>query len=257
MDRHFLCAPPERNLPIVLGLLAIWQTNFQGFNTRALIAYSQALAKFAPHVQQLAMESNGKSVTAEGAPLPYSSGEIEFGEPGTNAQHSFFQLLHQGRVVPVDFIGFSRSQSPIEVPGEEVANHDELMANFFAQPDALAFGETEEQLRSQGVPEELIPHKVMHGDRPSTIILIDRALDAHTAGQLLALYEHRVAVQGFIWDINSFDQYGVELGKNLGRTVRNQIIKSRTEGSPVEGFNPSTKQLLNRYLKLKEEPSQK
>eukprot|EP00466_Bigelowiella_natans_P002556 jgi/Bigna1/58608/fgenesh1_pm.122_\ len=248
MDRHFIEAPLSANLAAMMGLINIWQTNFQGFSTRAIIPYSHALSKFAPHVQQVGMESNGKSVTLGGEVIDYASAEIEFGEPGTNAQHSFFQMLHQGRVVPVDFLGFTHSQNPLHLEGEPVANHDELMANFFAQPDALAIGQTARQLREAGVAEELVPHKMMPGDRPSTVILIDRPLDAHTIGQLLALYEHRIAVQGFMWSVNSFDQYGVELGKSLGLTVREQLIRSRTQNAPVNGFNPSTTNLLNRYL---------
>jgi len=248
MDRHFIEAPLPGNLAAMMGLVNIWQTNFQGFSTRAIVPYSHALSKLAPHVQQVGMESNGKSVTVGGEPLGYASAEVEFGEPGTNAQHSFFQMLHQGRVVPVDFLGFTRSQSPIHLEGEPVANHDELMANFFAQPDALAIGQDAQQLREAGVGEELVPHKMMPGDRPSTVILIDRPLDAHTVGQLLALYEHRIAVQGFMWSVNSFDQYGVELGKSLGLAVREQLIRSRTHRAPVDGFNPSTTNLLNRYL---------
>mmetsp|Transcript_9973 Transcript_9973/g.13867 ORF Transcript_9973/g.13867 Transcript_9973/m.13867 type:complete len:680 (-) Transcript_9973:413-2452(-) len=247
VDRHFMEAPIEKNLPVLLGLIAVWQSTFQGYATRALIPYAQALAKFAPHVQQISMESNGKSVSTCGSAIPYECAEIEFGEPGTNAQHSFFQLLHQGREVPVDFIGFKHSQTPIELPGEVVSNHDELMANFFAQPDALALGRTDEELRSLATEEELIPHKRMPGNRPSTILLFDE-LNAYTIGQLLALYEHRIAVQGFIWGINSFDQYGVELGKELGKTVRNQIAASRKDGKDVSGFNPSTTRLLKRYL---------
>mmetsp|Transcript_7772 Transcript_7772/g.19032 ORF Transcript_7772/g.19032 Transcript_7772/m.19032 type:complete len:611 (-) Transcript_7772:419-2251(-) len=255
VDRHFLTTPLDANLPVLLGLLAVWQSSFQGYGTRALVAYSRALAKLAPHVQQLAMESNGKRVAADGTPLPRAEASevVEFGEPGTNAQHSFFQLLHQGRAVPVDFVGFARSQAPVRLPGEAVANHDELMANFFAQPDALAVGITAAQLRAQGVPEALVPHRLMPGDRPSTVLLFDRAVDAFATGQLLALYEHRVAVQGFIWGVNSFDQFGVELGKQLARRVREQLAASRAAGrggeGAVEGFNPSTERLLKRYLR--------
>jgi len=193
------------------------------------------------------MESNGKRVGTDGFALPYPSGEINFGEPGTNGQHSFYQLLHQGRVVPADFIGFCESQTPIQLEGESVSNHDELMSNFFAQPDALAYGKTLNDLAAEGVPEELRPHKVFPGNRPSSSILLTR-LDAYAAGQLLALYEHRTAVQGFLWGINSFDQWGVELGKVLAKQVRAQLTASRKSGASVQGFNSSTSALLEAYL---------
>jgi glucose-6-phosphate isomerase len=182
------------------------------YPTRTIAAYSQALLRFAAHIQQVDMESNGKRVTQAGIPLDFESGEIGFGEPGTNAQHSYFQLLHQGRVVPVDFIGFIQSQKPVELKGESVSNHDELMANFFAQPDALATGKGADELKAEGAKEHLIPHLTFAGNRPSNVVLLPK-LSAYEAGQLLALYEHRTVVQGFIWGINSFDQFGVELGK--------------------------------------------
>jgi len=204
--------------------------------------------KLAPHIQQVDMESNGKRVTVDGLPVDFPTGEVNFGEPGTNAQHSFFQLFHQGQVVPVDFVGFLRSQNPIESKNEEVSNHDELMSNFFAQPDALATGKTEAELKAEGVDPKVIPHRVMPGDRPSNILLLPQ-LTAYEVGQILALYEHRTVVQGFIWGINSFDQFGVELGKKLADKVRNQLAKSRKEeGAEVQGFNPSTQALLQRYV---------
>ncbi|MBA3709605.1 MAG: glucose-6-phosphate isomerase [Planctomycetes bacterium] len=250
IDRHVTSAPPERNLPVILGLLGIWNASFLGHGTRALLPYCQALLKFAPHIQQVDMESNGKRVTIEGEVLPVDAGEIDFGEPGTNGQHSFYQLLHQGRVVPADFIGFRTSQNPIRLTGkpiEPVSNHDELMANFFAQPDALAMGKTAAECLAEGVPEGLVPHKVFPGNRPSTMLLLER-LTPYTCGQLLALYEHRTAVEGFVWGINSFDQWGVELGKVLAKQVRTQLAASRRTKSPIAGFNPSTSAMLTRYL---------
>jgi glucose-6-phosphate isomerase len=247
MDRHFLAAPAERNLPVLMGLFGVWQSSFLGRPARALLPYCQALLKLAPHIQQVDMESNGKRVTADGQILPFEAGEIDFGEPGTNGQHSFYQLIHQGRVIPCDFIGFRRSQTPIALPGEPVDNHDELMSNFFAQPDALAYGKTEAELQKEGVPAALVPHKVFPGNRPSNVILLDQ-LTAFSSGQLLALYEHRTAVQGFIWGVNSFDQWGVELGKVLAKQVRGQLQKARTANAAVAGFNPSTAFLLKSYL---------
>jgi glucose-6-phosphate isomerase len=247
MDRHFLTAPLEQNLPILLGLLGVWNSSFLGFGTRALLPYSQALLKLAPHIQQVDMESNGKRVGLDGEALGFDAGEISFGEPGTNGQHSFYQLIHQGRVVPCDFVGFVRSQRPIALEGEAVSNHDELMANFFAQPDALAYGKTAQQLEAEGVPAHLIGHKVFDGNRPSSSLLFE-VLDARAVGQLLSLYEHRTAVQGFVWGLNSFDQWGVELGKVLAKQVRGQLQRSRQQGAEVSGFNASTSALLRRYL---------
>jgi glucose-6-phosphate isomerase len=182
------------------------------------LPYTQALAKLAPHIQQVAMESNGKGVSIDGQPLPYDTGEIDFGEPGTNGQHSFYQLIHQGRTIPCDFIGIIKSQQSVYLKGEIVSNHDELMCNFFAQADALAVGKTAVQLRSENCPDSLIPHKTFTGNRPSLSIMLP-ALNAYTTGQILAIYEHRVATQGFIWGLNSFDQWGVELGKVLASKV--------------------------------------
>ncbi len=247
IDKHFFSTPMEQNLPILLGLLGVWNSSFLGRSTRALLPYCQALLKFAPHIQQVDMESNGKRVTLEGEVLDFDAGEIDFGEPGTNGQHSFYQLIHQGRVVPCDFVGFRKSQQPRRVAGEPVANHDELMANFFAQPDALAFGKTAEEVKAEGAPDPLVPHKVFPGNRPSSQLLLEE-LTPFTTGQLLAIYEHRTAVEGFIWDINSFDQWGVELGKQLARQVRKQLAASRNDGAPVQGFNPSTTRLLKDYL---------
>lgn len=250
IDNHFYSSSFEKNIPVLLGLLSVWNVSFLGYPARAILPYSQALEKLAPHIQQLSMESNGKGVSIDGAQLSFETGEIDFGEPGTNGQHSFYQLIHQGRVIPCDFIGVVKSQQPVYLKGETVSNHDELMSNFFAQPDALAYGKTPEQLHSEKVPENLIPHKTFKGNRPSLSLLLP-TLSAYEVGQLLSIYEHRIAVQGFIWGINSFDQWGVELGKSLASQVRKQLHGTRMEGKPVEGFNHSTSSLLARYLAVK------
>lgn len=247
IDQHFYSAPFDRNIPVLLGLLSVWNVTFLGHPARAILPYSQALEKLAPHIQQVSMESNGKGVSIDGVVLPYEAGEIDFGEPGTNGQHSFYQLIHQGRVIPCDFIGVVKSQKPVYLKGEVVSNHDELMSNFFAQPDALAYGKTPEELQKENVPEHLVPHKTFSGNRPSVSLLLP-SLTAYNIGQLLAIYEHRIAVEGFIWGINSFDQWGVELGKSLASQVRKQLNASRRKGEPVEGFNFSTMTLLKRYL---------
>jgi len=198
------------------------------------------------------MESNGKQVTLSGEKLPFDAGEIDFGEPGTNGQHSFYQLIHQGTVVPCDFVGFCKSQQPVRLDSEAVSNHDELMCNFFAQPDALARGKTEEELAAEGVPAKLRPHKAFSGNRPSSSILFDGEVDAYTAGQLLSIYEHRTAVQGFVWGINSFDQWGVQLGKVLAKKVRAALVhksKDSKDKSTDTDFNASTNVLLDRYMK--------
>ena len=211
VDEHFATAPFEENLPVTLGMLSLWNVSFLDCPARAILPYTQALAKLAPHIQQVAMESNGKGVSIDGQKLDYETGEIDFGEPGTNGQHSFYQLIHQGRTIPCDFIGVIKSQQSVYLKGEIVSNHDELMCNFFAQADALAVGKTDVQLRSENCPDSLIPHKTFTGNRPSLSIMLP-SLNAYTTGQLLAIYEHRVATQGFIWGLNSFDQWGVELG---------------------------------------------
>ncbi|CAM8939214.1 unnamed protein product [Rhodiola kirilowii] len=233
IDNHFYSTPLEKNIPVLLGLLSVWNVTFLGYPARAILPYSQALEKFAPHIQQVSMESNGKGVSIDGIPLPYESGEIDFGEPGTNGQHSFYQLIHQGRVIPCDFIGIVKSQQPVYLKDEVV--------------NALAYGKTAEQLQKENVAPHLIPHKTFTGNRPSLSILFP-SLNAYNIGQLLAIYEHRVAVQGFVWGINSFDQWGVELGKSLASQVRNQLHKSRTAREPVQGFNPSTTFLISKYL---------
>jgi len=261
---HLTPPPPPaedapQNLPVLLGLLGVWNSTFLGHSTRALLPYAQALLRFPAHIQQVDMESNGKRVTVDGDVLPFEAGEIGFGEPGTNGQHSFYQLIHQGRVVPCDFIGFCESQSPVYMPLEPVSNHDELMSNFFAQPDALACGRSDEDLVAEGVPAALRPHKVFPGNRQSSSLLLPR-LNAYTCGQLLALYEHRTAVQGFVWNVPSFDQWGVELGKVLAKQVRSTLqdcrkgaeaTGARVDESIVDGagFVASTSLLMKRYLR--------
>lgn len=252
MDDHFKEAPLGENLPVLMGLLGVWNSSFLKYPVRALLPYSQALLRFPAHIQQVDMESNGKRVAVDGTVIPFQAGEINFGEPGTNGQHSFYQLIHQGRPMPCDFVGSIESQNPVDSTddGEPVSNHDELMSNFFAQPDALANGKTKQDLKNENVPEELWDHKEFPGNRPSLSLLFPR-FDAYYIGQLLALYEHRTAVQGFVWGIPSFDQWGVELGKVLAKQVRNQLSETRKRKAPVQGFNPSTKAMLERYLSSK------
>jgi len=247
MDTHFLTAPIQENIPMTMGLLAVWNLNFLDYQTFAILPYAQALTRFAAHIQQLDMESNGKRVQVDGTLTSVSTGGIYFGEPGTNGQHSFYQLVHHGHTIPAEFIGFRTSQNPIEIAGEPVSNHDELMANFFAQPDALALGRTVEELRSSGVPKRLIPHKTFPGDRPSLSLLLPKC-DAFWLGQLLALYEHRTVVQAWVWNINPFDQFGVELGKGLASNVRNYLRAARS-GSKAEFAGPASK-LLAEYLRV-------
>ena len=249
IDQHFLKAPIPENIPIVMGLLGIWNNNFLGHPSRALLPYCQALNRFSAHIQQVDMESNGKRVNLQGKVMPVTTGPVNFGEPGTNGQHSFYQLIHQGRVIPADFIGFIKSQYPVgEKSAQSVDHHQELMSNFFAQPDALAFGKTEQELREEGVPEKLIPHKTFPGNRPSSLLLFPK-LTPETTGMLLALYEHRTAVEGFLWGINSFDQWGVELGKVLGKSVRKRMMEyNHHPDKKITEFNPSTNKLLQIFL---------
>lgn len=247
MDEHFAKAPPNQNLPMLMGLLAVWNTSILKYEACAVLPYCQALTRFVAHIQQLDMESNGKRVTMAGQEVPVGTGAIYFGEPGTNGQHSFYQLMHQGRTIPAEFVGFSASQNPIELPGEPVTNHDELMSNFFAQPDALALGKTAEELKAEGVPDALIAHKTFTGDRPSLSLLLP-ICNPHYLGQLLALYEHRTAVQGWVWDINSFDQWGVQLGKVLGVEVRSYLEKARKGTADDSKFLKPTAKLMARYL---------
>ena len=238
MDEHFRTAPFERNLPVLMGLLAVWYTNFFDAETIAVLPYDQYLWRFAAYLQQLEMESNGKHVTLDGARVAYDTGPVIWGEPGTNGQHAFYQLIHQGtRLIPCHFIGFCRSLNPV---GE---HHDLLTANLIAQTEALAFGRTEDELRAAGAPENEIPHRVCEGNRPSTTILADR-LTPEVLGRLVALYEHSVFVQGTIWNINSFDQWGVELGKILSTNV---IPELTADGAPDLSHDESTNALIRRF----------
>jgi glucose-6-phosphate isomerase len=249
MDQHFLNAPFEKNIPVILGLLGVWNMSFLGYNTRATLPYGQALLKLPAHIQQLDMESNGKCMTKHNIEVDYPVGEVDFGEPGTNGQHSFYQLLHMGQTVPCDFIGFVQSQHDLCLDGEELSSHDELMANFFAQPDALANGKMADELRAEGCPEDMIPHRSFKGNRPSSSMLLPK-LTAYATGQILSIYEHRTAVQGFIWDINSFDQYGVELGKKLAIEVRDHLKEARKAEctEDVDAGSPATTRILNYYV---------
>jgi Glucose-6-phosphate isomerase len=230
-----------------MGLLGVWNMSFLGYTSRTTLPYAEALLKLPAHIQQLDMESNGKKATKFGIPVDYPVGEVDFGEPGTNGQHSFFQLLHMGQIVPCEFIGFLHSQHDLCIDGELLSSHDELMANFFAQPDALANGKTAEEVRAEGVDEDLIIHRTFEGNRPSLSLLAPK-LTAYSCGQLLALYEHRTAVQGFIWDINSFDQWGVELGKKLVCDVKDHLLNARKTGKTIRAGNPATSRILNYYV---------
>jgi len=238
IDEHFRNAPFERNLPVLLGLLGVWNTNFLGAETVAVLPYEQYLKRFPAYLQQLTMESNGKHVTLDGTHVDYATGPVYWGEPGTNGQHSFYQLIHQGtRLVPCDFIGFCEALAPL---GDQ---HDLLIANLFAQSEALAFGKTADEVRKEGTPAALVPHRVFEGNRPSNTILAQR-LTPHTLGALVALYEHSVFVQGTIWDIDSFDQWGVELGKALAKTTAAELM---SKSEPVLAHDSSTNALIRRY----------
>jgi glucose-6-phosphate isomerase len=233
--------------------MGVWNTTFLGCSSVAILPYCQALSKLAPHIQQVSMESNGKGVALDGTALDFEAGEVIFGEPGTNGQHSFYQLIHQGRIVPVEFVGAALGQQAVYLDGEVVSNHDELMSNYFAQADALAYGKTADELTAEGVPADLVPHKTFSGNRPSLSLLLP-SVGAYQVGQILSLYEHKVAVQGFVWGINSFDQWGVELGKVLAGKVRKTISSVRKDKQPEEqvlggaGFNYSTTRMLHEYL---------
>jgi glucose-6-phosphate isomerase len=238
MDEHFRSAPPERNLPLLLGLLAIWNNDFLDAPTVAVLPYEQYLKRFPAYLQQLTMESNGKHVTLDGERVNYQTGPIYWGEPGTNGQHSFFQLLHQGtRLIACDFIGFCQALNPV---GDQ---HDLLMANLFAQSEALAFGKTADEVKAEGTRDELVPHRTFEGNRPSNTILAERLTPA-TLGALVALYEHSVFVQGAIWNIDSFDQWGVELGKALATRTAAEISSA---SEPVLAHDSSTNALIRRY----------
>ncbi len=242
MDEHFRTTPFERNLPVLLGLLGVWYTDFFGAQTVAVLPYEQYLKRFPAYLQQLTMESNGKHVTLEGAPVGVDTGPVYWGEPGTNGQHSFYQLIHQGtRLIPCDFIGFAHALTPLG------RHHDMLLANVFAQGEALAFGKTPEQVRAEGTPEWLVPHRVFEGNRPSNTILAER-LTPHALGTLVALYEHAVFTQGVIWNINSFDQWGVELGKALAQAI---IPELEAAGDPALKHDSSTNSLIRRYRRMK------
>jgi len=248
MDEHFFNAPLRDNIPVLLGLLGTWNSTFMGYTARALIPYSEALRGLSTYVQLVDMESNGKRVAVDGSELLHQSGEINLGEPGGGmTNHPFFQLMHQGRVIPADFIGFMESPRPMELQGEAISSHDELMCNFFGQPDSLAYGKELMDLVQEGVPDGLREHMVFSGNRPSSSILMTR-LDPFSVGQLVALFEHRTAVQGFLWGINSFDQHGVQLGCTMSTKIRHQLAASRRTGATVQGFNQSTSSLLEVYL---------
>ena len=242
MDEHFRTAPFDRNLPVLLGLLTIWNTNFLGAQTQAVLPYDQYLKRFPAYLQQLTMESNGKHVTLSGDQVSYETGPIYWGEPGTNGQHSFYQLIHQGtRLIPCDFIAFGQSLNPVG------RHHDMLIANVFAQSEALAFGRTADEVRAEGTPDWLVPHRVFEGNRPSNTILAERLTPA-LLGKLVALYEHSVFTQGAIWNIDPFDQWGVELGKVLA----NRIIPELESKTPSElKHDSSTNCLIQRFRKLK------
>jgi glucose-6-phosphate isomerase len=244
MDEHFRTAPFAANLPVLLGLLTIWYTDFFGAQTQAVLPYDQYLKRFPAYLQQLTMESNGKHITLAGQPVDYSTGPVFWGEPGTNGQHSFYQLIHQGtELIPCDFIGFAHSLNPLG------NHHDLLTANVFAQGEALAFGKTADQVRAEGTEDWLVPHRVFEGNRPSTTMLLDR-LTPHALGTLVALYEHSVFTQGTIWSINSFDQWGVELGKVLAKKVADQLS---APDEPELTHDSSTNALIRRYRAARQE----
>jgi glucose-6-phosphate isomerase len=242
MDEHFRTTPFERNLPVLLGLLTVWYSDFFGAETVAILPYEQYLKRFPAYLQQLTMESNGKHVTLAGIEVDYPTGPVYWGEPGTNGQHSFYQLIHQGtRLIPCDFIAFGHALNPLG------RHHDILLANVFAQTEALAFGKTREQVEAEGTPDSLVPHRVFQGNRPSNLILAER-LTPETLGKLVALYEHSVFTQGVVWNIDSFDQWGVELGKVLAQRIIPEL-ESKTE--PTLGHDSSTNTMIRRYRKLR------
>jgi len=244
MDRHFRSAPFDRNLPVLMGLLAIWNNCFLGAETVAVLPYDQYLKRFPAYLQQLTMESNGKHVTLDGRPVDFETGPIYWGEPGTNGQHSFYQLIHQGtRLVPCDFIGFCQTLNPLG------RHHDLLLANLFAQTEALAFGKTAQEVEAEGTPPWLVPHRTFEGNRPTNTILATR-LTPETLGRLIALYEHSVFTQGTIWNIDSFDQWGVELGKVLASRI---VPELESEVDPRLAHDSSTNALIRRYRRLRAE----
>jgi glucose-6-phosphate isomerase len=242
MDEHFRSTPFERNLPVLIGLLGIWYADFFGAQTIAVLPYDQYLKRFPAYLQQLTMESNGKSVTLEGTRVEVDTAPVYWGEPGTNGQHSFYQLIHQGtRLIPCDFIGFAESLNPLG------SHHDYLMSNVFAQAEALAFGKTAEEVKAEGTPDRLVPHRVFEGNRPSNVILAQR-LTPEALGSLVALYEHAVFTQGVIWGIDSFDQWGVELGKVLAQRI---IPELAGEQAPALAHDSSTNALIRRYRRMR------
>jgi glucose-6-phosphate isomerase len=242
MDEHFRTAPFEKNLPVLMGLLSVWNNDFLGAQTVAVLPYEQYLKRFPAYLQQLTMESNGKHVTLDGKKVNYQTGPVYWGEPGTNGQHSFYQLIHQGtRLIPCDFIAFGHSLTPLG------RHHDILLANVFAQAEALAFGKTAEEVKAEGTPDWLVPHRVFEGNRPSNVILADR-LTPSMLGKLVALYEHSVFTQGAIWNIDSFDQWGVELGKALAQRI---VPELEGETTPRLKHDSSTNNLIRRYRTLK------
>jgi glucose-6-phosphate isomerase len=242
VDEHFRTAPFERNLPVLMGLLSVWYNDFFGAQTVAVLPYAQYLKRFPAYLQQLTMESNGKHVTLEGTAVDYDTGPIYWGEPGTNGQHSFYQLIHQGtRLIPADFIAFVHTLNPLG------RHHDMLLANVLAQTEALAFGKTAEQVKAEGTPDWLVPHRVFEGNRPSNTLLLD-TLTPNTLGKLVALYEHNVFTQGAVWNIDSFDQWGVELGKVLAQRI---IPELEGKAEPKLEHDSSTNTLIRRYRKLK------
>lgn len=244
VDRHFATAPLEANAPALLGLIGLWYSDFFGAETRAVLPYSNDMARFAAYLQQLTMESNGKSVRADGTPVSTGTGEIFWGEPGTNGQHAFYQLLHQGtRLVPADFIGFSQPTDDLPTADGSGSMHDLLMSNYFAQTQVLAFGKTAEEIAAEGTPASVVPHKVMPGNKPTTSILATR-LTPSVLGQLIALYEHQVFTEGVIWGVDSFDQWGVELGKTQAKALLPVITE---DASPPEQSDSSTDALVRRY----------
>jgi glucose-6-phosphate isomerase len=243
MDEHFRTAPLRQNLPVLMGLLAVWYGDFYGAETAAVLPYEQYLKRFPAYLQQLTMESNGKHTTLAGRRVDYPTGQIYWGEPGTNGQHSFYQLIHQGtRLIPCDFIAFGQ---PLHRLGR---HHDLLLANVFAQAEALAFGKTPEQVKAEGTPDWLVPHRVCEGNRPSNVMLMER-LTPSALGKLVALYEHSVFTQGAIWNIDSFDQWGVELGKVLAQRI---VPELESAGAPGVGHDSSTNTLIGRYRQLRD-----
>jgi glucose-6-phosphate isomerase len=242
MDEHFRTAPLEENLPVLMGLLTVWYNNFFNAQTVAVLPYDQYLKRFPAYLQQLTMESNGKSITLDGTHVNYETGAIYWGEPGTNGQHSFYQLIHQGtKLIPCDFIGFARSLNP---SGD---HHDILIANLFAQAEALAFGKTAAEVKAQGTADWLVPHRTFEGNHPSNMILTEQ-LTPEVLGKLIALYEHNVFTQGAVWQIDSFDQWGVELGKVLAMRI---VPELKSAAEPELKHDSSTNALIERYRSLK------